>query len=260
MNIPDAASLHLTTAMTLEAWVQPTAAANGWQDILSKTGNFFLESSSSPGNTPVGGGIVNSLHLIANGTTPLPTNTWSFLTALYDGTTMWLLVNGVVVGSQAGTGGLGTSTSQLQIGDFFQGLIDNIRIYNTALTRAQIQSDMNTAVAGSSASLTLSPASLPNGALNSTYSATLSATGGSGTYTFAVTSGSLPSGLMLNGTTGVLSGTPTTSGTSTFTITAIDNNAAGLTGRQTYTLSVNSASNLTLSPASLPSAWPNSLR
>src|SRR5207253_1648612 len=200
----------------------------------------------------------NSLHLIANGTTPLPTNTWSFLTALYDGTTMWLLVNGVVVGSQAGTGGLGTSTSQLQIGDFFQGLIDNIRIYNTALTRAQIQSDMNTAVAGSSASLTLSPASLPNGALNSTYSATLSATGGSGTYTFAVTSGSLPSGLMLNGTTGVLSGTPTTLRTAPPTCISNTGLTGGLTGRQTYTSDASRGASLALSPASLPSAAVNS--
>jgi hypothetical protein len=59
---------------------------------------------------------------------------------------MWLLVNGVVVGSQAGTGSLGTSTGQLQIGDFFQGLIDNVRIYNTALTQAQIQADMATPI------------------------------------------------------------------------------------------------------------------
>jgi hypothetical protein len=65
--------------------------------------------------------------------------------------------------------------------------------------------------------------------------------GGSGTYTFAVTSGSLPSWLALNATTGVLSGTPTATGTSTFTIAATDANTSGLRGSQAYTLTVNAA-------------------
>ena len=69
----------------------------------------------------------------------------------------------------------------------------------------------------------------------------MSATGGSGTYSFAVTSGSLPSGLSLNTSTGGVSGTPTTAGTSSFTITATDSKTAGLTGSQAYTLTVNSA-------------------
>src|SRR5205823_26583 len=99
--------------------------------------------------------------------------------------------------------------------------------------------------------LTLSPASLPSATVNSPYSATLSATGGSGTYTFAVTSGGLPLGLTLNATTGLLSGTPTTSRTSTFAITGTDSNTAGLTGSQTYTLTVN--------PASTTSTFPNNV-
>jgi hypothetical protein len=107
-------------------------------------------------------------------------------------------------------------------------------------------------------SLTVSPATLSNATANSAYSATVSATGGSGAYAFAVTSGSLPSWLSLNGSTGVLSGTPTTTGTSSFTITATDSNISGLTGSQSYTLTVNHASSLTVSPAALSSATANS--
>src|SRR5207245_9511594 len=102
------------------------------------------------------------------------------------------------------------------------------------------------------------PTSLPSATVNSAYSATLSATGGSGTYTFAVTSGSLPAWLTLNASTGVLSGTPSTSGSSSFTITASDGKTAGLTGSQAYTLTVNPASSLTVSPATLASATVNS--
>src|SRR5262249_56052829 len=86
--------------------------------------------------------------------------------------------------------------------------------------------------------LSRTPATLSNATANSAYSATLSATGGSGTYTFAVTTGSLPSWLALNTSTGVLSGTPTTTGTSNFTITATDGNTSTLKRTPASTLSL----------------------
>ncbi len=52
--------------------------------------------------------------------------------------------------------------------------------------------------------------SLPDAYEGSSYTATISATGGSGSYTFSVVSGSLPNGLNLNSSTGLISGTPTT--------------------------------------------------
>lgn len=107
-------------------------------------------------------------------------------------------------------------------------------------------------------SLTVSAGPLPSATANSFYSATVSAAGGSGSYTYAVTSGSLPAGLSLNAVTGELSGTPTLSATSTFTITASDQETAGLTGSQTYTLAVNLLGSLTLNQSTLPSAIVNS--
>jgi hypothetical protein len=54
------------------------------------------------------------------------------------------------------------------------------------------------------------------------YNQSVAAAGGSGTFTFAVTSGTLPAGLSLNGATGAITGTPTGLGTSNFSITASD--------------------------------------
>src|SRR5688572_12442879 len=68
--------------------------------------------------------------------------------------------------------------------------------------------------------ITLSPSSLPGGALATTYSQTITATGGLAPYTFAVTAGGLPPGLSLASGTGVLSGTPTAIGNYSFTVTA----------------------------------------
>jgi len=63
---------------------------------------------------------------------------------------------------------------------------------------------------------------LPSGQVGSPFAATLSATGGSGAFTWSVTSGTLPSGLSLSASSGSLSGTPTTAGTATFTVRASD--------------------------------------
>ena len=54
------------------------------------------------------------------------------------------------------------------------------------------------------------------------YQAQLTAEGGSGLFTWAVSSGTLPAGLALSATTGLISGTPTTPGTSIFTVEVTD--------------------------------------
>jgi hypothetical protein len=71
-------------------------------------------------------------------------------------------------------------------------------------------------------SLSVTTASLQGGTVNSSYTTTLSATGGTPSYTWAITIGSLPAGLTLNTASGVISGTPTTSGTNNFTVQVTD--------------------------------------
>lgn len=86
--------------------------------------------------------------------------------------------------------------------------------------------------------ITVAPATLPNGVVGTACNQTISATGGTANYTFAFTAGSLPTGLTLS-SGGVLSGTPSAAGTFNFTITATDAN--GFTGSQAYAVTINSA-------------------
>ena len=72
---------------------------------------------------------------------------------------------------------------------------------------------------------TITTDSLPNGTEGTSYSQTLTATG-TAPITWSVTSGSLPTGLTLNESTGLISGTPTSQGTSNFTVTASNNSGS----------------------------------
>jgi hypothetical protein len=75
---------------------------------------------------------------------------------------------------------------------------------------------------GSVPSLSVLTSGLPSAAVGAAYSAQLSASGGAGSYTWSVSSGSLPAGLSLNAATGVISGTPTGVGTASFTVSVSD--------------------------------------
>ena len=153
VTIPNSGSLQLTTGMTLEAWVNPSAAGNVWRDVMMKgNDNYYLESSSSRASKPVAGMVIGSTHVSANGTAALAQNTFTHLAATYDGTAIRLFVNGTEVSSRAASGSIVTSTSPLQIGSdstfgqYFDGTIDEIRVYNAALTQSQIQTDMTTPI------------------------------------------------------------------------------------------------------------------
>jgi hypothetical protein len=75
------------------------------------------------------------------------------------------------------------------------------------------------------------------GTVGSAFTFTATTSGGAGT-TFAITAGTLPAGLVLDAATGIISGTPTGAGTSTFTITA--SNMVGMT-EQPFTLAIAAA-------------------
>jgi len=94
---------------------------------------------------------------------------------------------------------------------------------------------------GSCDPITVNPSNstLTAGTAGTPYSQTFTLTGGAGTITWSASTGTLPAGLLLNSSTGVLSGTPTIAGTSTFTIKATDAN--GCTGMRDYSLTINPA-------------------
>lgn len=155
VTVNDTPSLDLTNKMTLEAWVRPTATS-GWRTILMKEngtnelsyGMYARESTNRPSGwlrvNPTSGSSQSV------GATPaLATNTWSHMALTYDGSAMRLYVNGTLRASKNQTGNMYTSSSPLRFGgnavwgEYFAGQLDEIRIYNRALSQPEIQTDMN---------------------------------------------------------------------------------------------------------------------
>ena len=211
VTIPDAAALHLTTAMTLEAWVNPTTVTSAWRDVIYKPNdNYYLEGTSSNASRPAGGGTFGATGAEAYGTAALTANAWSHLAVTYDGATVRLYVNGTQASSVARTGNLATSANALQIGgdslygQFFQGTIDEVRVYNVALTAAQVQADMNTAIGGG-------PVTTPDLTLTKTHTGDFTQGQTGATYTLRVTN----SGTGATSATVTLTDTPPASLTAT---------------------------------------------
>ena len=96
----------------------------------------------------------------------------------------------------------------------------------------------------------INSSTVTQGALNAAYMATLTATGGTTPYHWSVANGNLPAGLTLSAS-GVISGTPTSYGTSSFTVQVTDSAATPQSATQGLTLQISGGS-LTITTTSLP--------
>jgi chitodextrinase len=143
--------------------------------MQKETDAWLLHASNNTGDLrPAAGGTYAGTVGLISAPSAIPTSVWTHLAQTYDGTTLRLYVNGTQVASAPHAGALQVTASPLSIGgslaygEFFQGRIDDARVYNRALSPAEIQADMTTPIGGGSgdsqpptapASLAATPAS-----------------------------------------------------------------------------------------------------
>ncbi len=106
-----------------------------------------MPSTAARNRQPSGWATMGTTERGVIGPSTLEANTWAHVAVTYDGTILRLYVNGTQVATQAQTGAITASTGALRLGgnavwgEFFGGLIDDARIYNRALTPAEIVTD-----------------------------------------------------------------------------------------------------------------------
>src|SRR5664280_2055495 len=99
--------------------------------------------------------------------------------------------------------------------------------------------------------VTITTASLPNGTVAIFYDSQLMATGGTTPYTWSLTSGALPPGLSLTPATGVISGTPTTTGSYPITVQVTDSERTPVTATAAFTIMIDPTPTLQVTTSSL---------
>ena len=151
----------------------------------------------------------------------MPPYTWSIIL----GTLPTGLILNPATGSITGTAtATGSSTITVNVTDSA----------HTTVTSQPLTIVIDTALA-------ITTTSLSGGSVGTAYSATLQATGGAQPYTWSVSSGSLPQGLSLKAN-GVISGTPTAAGSSTFTVQVADSESPAVIRQATFSITISAAS------------------
>ena len=162
VRVAHSQSLVMTDALTIEAWINsfgPGSGGRGQGIIVSKAGEYqiarygdgsirFAAANENPGWEWINSGYV------------VPEGIWAHLALTYSASTQFfqLFADGVLVFSTAGTGNIGDrwpTFNYFRIGgrreasrEFFDGLIDEVRLWNIVRTEAEIRSTMNISLEG----------------------------------------------------------------------------------------------------------------
>jgi hypothetical protein len=148
LTVPASSSLNLAPGMTLEAWVKPRAAS-GRRVVITKQGrgvSYALHAATARGAVAQAVSLRNGRRAARAANVPL--GKWTHLAATYGAARLRLYVNGDEVASVPSGGRLRRSSGPLRIGgnsvggDWFKGVIDEVRIYRRALSRKEILRDM----------------------------------------------------------------------------------------------------------------------
>jgi len=150
VSVPDAASLDFAGDFTVEAWAKPNALTGIGGAVVHKGGSsgypvWQYRMSITGGNQWRGTVFVGNSNIAVTAPGVASTTSWTHLAMTKAGSTLTLYVNGAAVATTTVSGIVNTSTGILAIGrtgasssDYFNGQIDEVAVYPTALSAARI--------------------------------------------------------------------------------------------------------------------------
>ena len=163
VQIPNSANLNPTGGVSAEAWIYPRVPFNSVSSpIIKKAGEGSVQADGYSLEVSGSNGVIFTVYVAggqgwaASPIAPVPTNAWSHVAGVYDGTNLSIYLNGAPVGTPTSAPGqVVPSGNSLQIGHdpsnpsrYFNGLIDEAGVYSTALSAAQVLAIYNAGPAG----------------------------------------------------------------------------------------------------------------
>jgi hypothetical protein len=156
ITVPNSSSLNIAgSGLTLSMWIKPQALAGGDSVVLGKFWNATMTSPYYQYGLELTGGTVPNFFIGTTGGplsasmgSALALNQWSYLAVVFDGSQVKYYVNGVLVTTASLPATITARTNPFGIGadantqQFFKGSLDEVRIYNRALTAQEVQIDM----------------------------------------------------------------------------------------------------------------------
>lgn len=155
VEIKDSDSLDISSKITIEAWINPSSPMNSWRSIVAKEQDnqiVYQLFANTNIDKPAFVLWIDGGEKVSNSRTQVFFNKWQHLSATYDGKYQRFYINGILKNKKVQTGKILVSNGSLYIGgnkvwgEHFKGIIDEVRIYNRALSRTQIINDMKTRV------------------------------------------------------------------------------------------------------------------
>ena len=172
--VPHNPNQNVGSGLTVDAWVYPASLGHGKTIIqkrsASNIGGYVFETAAQPFATDNSlqfvimiGGVY---HFLGTGAVLTP-NAWQHVAATYDGAMMRIFVNGIEVASMPQTGAIDSTTDPVVIGRnvatpsfAWQGMIDEVELFNRALSPSEIQGIVNAGSAGKCPSCVPAPPNL----------------------------------------------------------------------------------------------------
>jgi hypothetical protein len=237
VQVPDALRLH-PPEMTLEAWIFPTVLESVPQTVIARgssneqirgwwIGVFGGKPRFRTINLPGGGGSFDA-------PVAIPLNQWTHIAATFGDTIRRLYVNGSEVASQGGQGPLFYDPAAIPVTigadfasngptDIFNGRVDEVAIYDRALTSDEVAGIYNADFLGKDVThpYFTSPSQLRDGVRGANDTQQVLTVLGTAPVSLSLSAGTLPPGMALS-SAGIVSGVPSVSATFRFTVRATD--------------------------------------
>ena len=146
VNYGNKSDFNITDTITISTWIYQKEQSTSWNGIVSKTDgntNGWEIRTTTAGSNSIQCRILNGSDISAS--TTITNESWNHVVCTYDGSVIRIYVNGVQKNTALQPNGIATNSRSLSIGKlaysglYFNGSIDEVRIYDTALSVEEIR-------------------------------------------------------------------------------------------------------------------------